>query len=50
MDPDPAVDVKSKEVKRACLHELTDYICNTKSVLTEPVYPELIKMVSDNIV
>jgi serine/threonine-protein phosphatase 2A regulatory subunit B' len=44
---DPVVDLKSKEVKRACLNELVDYITSTRGVLTEPVYPEMVRMVSD---
>ena len=46
---DPVADLKSKEVKRACLNELVDYISVTKSCLSEPVYPEIIAMVSYNI-
>jgi len=43
---DPVADLKSKEVKRACLNELVDYITATRGVLTEPVYPEIVKMAS----
>jgi len=43
---DPVSDLKSKEVKRACLNELVDYITATRGVLTEPIYPEVVKMVS----
>ena len=43
---DPVADLKSKEIKRACLNELVDYITATRGVLTEPVYPEIVKMVS----
>ncbi len=46
---DPVTDLKSKEIKRACLNEIVDYISVTKSCLTEPVYPEIIAMVSFNI-
>lgn len=46
---DPVVDLKSKEIKRACLNELVDYISVTKNCLSEPVYPEIIAMVSFNI-
>jgi serine/threonine-protein phosphatase 2A regulatory subunit B' len=46
---DPVTDLKSKEIKRACLNEMVDYITVTKSCLTEPVYPEIIAMVSFNI-
>ena len=43
---DPVADLKSKEIKRACLNELVDYITATRGVLTEGVYPEIVKMVS----
>jgi serine/threonine-protein phosphatase 2A regulatory subunit B' len=46
---DPVSDLKSKEIKRACLNELVDYISVTKSCLTDAVYPEIIAMVSYNI-
>ncbi|RNA34158.1 serine threonine- phosphatase 2A 56 kDa regulatory subunit alpha isoform [Brachionus plicatilis] len=46
---DPVTDLKSKEIKRACLNEIVDYISVTKSCLSEPVYPEIITMVSYNI-
>ena len=42
---DPVADLKSKEVKRACLNELVDYITATRGVLTEAAYPEVVKMV-----
>lgn len=42
---DPVSDLKSKEVKRACLNELVDYITATRGVLAEPVYPEVVRMV-----
>lgn len=43
---DPVADLKGKEVKRCTLNELVDYITGGRGVLTEPVYPEIIKMVS----
>ena len=42
---DPVSDIKSKEIKRASLNELVDYITATRGVLNEPVYPEIVKMV-----
>lgn len=42
---DPVSDLKSKEIKRACLNELVDYITATRNVLTEPTYPEIVRMV-----
>ncbi len=38
-------DLKSKEIKRACLNEIVDYITVTRNYLTENVYPEVITMV-----
>ena len=43
---DPVADLKSKEIKRASLNELVEYITATRGVLTEPVYPEIVKLVS----
>lgn len=43
---DPVSDLKGKEIKRATLNELVDYISAGRGVLTEPVYPEIIKMVT----
>ncbi len=43
---DPVADLKSKEIKRACLNELVDYITATRGVLTEAIYPEAVKLVS----
>ena len=42
---DPVSDLRGKEVKRATLHELLDYITSERGVLTEPVYPEIVRMV-----
>jgi serine/threonine-protein phosphatase 2A regulatory subunit B' len=38
-------DLKSKEIKRACLNEIVDYITVTRNCLTENIYPGLITMV-----
>lgn len=43
---DPLSELKGKEVKRAALTELLDYVTQNRSVITEPVYPEIINMVS----
>jgi serine/threonine-protein phosphatase 2A regulatory subunit B' len=42
---DPVADLKGKEIKRASLNDLVDYITAGRGVLTEPVYPEIIRMV-----
>lgn len=43
---DPVTDLKGKEIKRSTLNELVEYITAGRGVLTEPVYPEIIKMVN----
>lgn len=42
---DPMADLKGKEIKRSTLNELVEYVSTGRGVLTEPVYPEIIKMV-----
>jgi len=46
---DPVADLKGKEVKRASLTELVDYITAGRGVLTEPVYPEIIRTITSNL-
>ncbi|KAI1719877.1 protein phosphatase 2A regulatory B subunit (B56 family) domain-containing protein [Ditylenchus destructor] len=46
---DPVAQLKSKEIKRAALNELIDYITATKGAVVESLYPEVIRMVSKNI-
>ena len=43
---DPMTELKAKEIKRAALKEVLDYIASNKGVITEPVYPEVVRMVS----
>lgn len=43
---DPLSDLKWKEVKRAALHELVDYVSQNRNVVTEPVYEPACHMVS----
>lgn len=42
---DPMAELKGKEIKRDTLNELVDYISTSRGVLTENMYPEIIKMV-----
>lgn len=42
---DPVSDIKGKEIKRAALNDLSTYITHGRGVLTEAVYPEIIRMV-----
>lgn len=43
---EPLSDLKWKEVKRAALHEMVEYLSQHTGVVTENIYPEAIKMVS----
>jgi len=42
---DPLSDLKWKEVKRAALNEMVEYISTNRGVITEPIYPETVNMV-----
>ena len=42
---DPLSDLKYKEIKRAALNELVEYITHNRGVLSEAIYPEAIRMV-----
>lgn len=44
---DPISDLKGKEIKRAALNDLSTYITHGRGVLTEAVYPEIIRMVKE---
>ena len=43
---DPLSDLKWKEVKRAALNEMVEYITQNRGVVTDAIYPEAISMVS----
>ncbi|KAK2191934.1 hypothetical protein NP493_42g07023 [Ridgeia piscesae] len=45
---DTLSDLKWKEVKRAALNEMVEYITQNRGVLTEAIYPEAIEAVSCN--
>eukprot|EP00045_Choanoeca_perplexa_P004177 m.35996 g.35996 ORF g.35996 m.35996 type:complete len:538 (-) comp12437_c0_seq1:165-1778(-) len=42
-------DLKSKEIKRAALNELIEYITNNRKVLQEEYYPEIVDMFATNL-
>lgn len=42
---DSVTDLKSKEIKRATLNELVDYVSTNRGVLVETAYPEISNMV-----
>lgn len=44
---DPLSDLKWKEVKRAALSEMVEYITHSRNVITEPIYPEVVHVVSN---
>lgn len=43
---DSVTDLKSKEIKRATLNELVDYVSTNRGVLVESAYPDITDMVS----
>uniref|UniRef100_A0A669Q089 Serine/threonine protein phosphatase 2A regulatory subunit n=1 Tax=Phasianus colchicus TaxID=9054 RepID=A0A669Q089_PHACC len=46
---DPLSDLKFKEVKRAGLNEMVEYITHNRDVVTEAIYPEAVIMFSVNL-
>ena len=42
---DPLSDLKFKEVKRAGLNEMVEYITHSRDVVTEAIYPEAVTLV-----
>ena len=46
---DNSSDLRAKEIKRACLNELIEYISTNRGVLGEVIYQPIISMVATNI-
>ncbi|CAJ1076965.1 serine/threonine-protein phosphatase 2A 56 kDa regulatory subunit alpha isoform [Xyrichtys novacula] len=46
---DSVTDLKSKEIKRATLNELVEYVSTNRGVLVESTYPEITDMICTNI-
>uniref|UniRef100_A0A8C8SEA3 Serine/threonine protein phosphatase 2A regulatory subunit n=1 Tax=Pelusios castaneus TaxID=367368 RepID=A0A8C8SEA3_9SAUR len=46
---DSVSDLKSKEIKRATLNELVEYVTTTRGVIVESAYADIVKMISSNI-
>ena len=46
---DTLSDLKWKEVKRAALNEMVEYITQNRGILTEAIYPEAIEAVSSHL-
>ena len=44
---DPLSDLKWKEIKRAALNELVEYVTQNRGVVTDAIYPEAVQMVSN---
>lgn len=42
---EPLSDLKWKEVKRAALHEMVEYLSKESNVITEAIYAEALNMV-----
>ena len=43
---DPLSDLKWKEVKRAALTELVEYVTQNRAVIADSIYPIAVQMVS----
>ncbi|XP_075222490.1 serine/threonine-protein phosphatase 2A 56 kDa regulatory subunit gamma isoform-like isoform X2 [Lycorma delicatula] len=46
---DPLSDLKWKEVKRAALHEMVEYLSSQRGVITDNIYPEAVNMFAVNL-
>ncbi|XP_050666043.1 serine/threonine-protein phosphatase 2A 56 kDa regulatory subunit gamma isoform-like isoform X1 [Leptidea sinapis] len=46
---EPLSDLKWKEVKRAALLEMVEYVTTQQGVITEPIYPEAVNMFAINL-
>jgi serine/threonine-protein phosphatase 2A regulatory subunit B' len=44
---DPLSDLKWKEIKRAALNEMIDYITSNRGVITDSIYAEAVRMVNN---
>jgi len=42
---DPLSDLKWKEIKRAALNELVEYVTQNRGVITDAIYQEAVQMV-----
>ena len=47
---DPLSDLKYKEVKRAAITELVEFMTSQRGVITELIYPEAVAMVSTELI
>ncbi|CAG8460088.1 3770_t:CDS:10 [Ambispora gerdemannii] len=46
---DASAELQGKEIKRATLTELLEYITTNRGVITEPIYPEVVSMFAMNL-
>lgn len=42
---DPSCDLRGKEIKRQALQEMLEYVATTRNVITDQIYPDVIRMV-----
>ena len=42
---DPSFDLRGKEIKRQALQEMLEYVATTRGVITDSLYPDVIRMV-----
>lgn len=42
---DPSSDLRGKEIKRQALQDMLEYVATTRGVITDSLYPDVIRMV-----
>ncbi|KAG2225715.1 hypothetical protein INT45_011383, partial [Circinella minor] len=45
---DPSFDLRGKEIKRQALQEMLEYVATTRGVITDSLYPDVIRMFTVN--
>ncbi|KAL1930987.1 hypothetical protein VTP01DRAFT_10124 [Rhizomucor pusillus] len=45
---DPSCDLRGKEIKRQALQEMLEYVATTRNVITDQIYPDVIRMFTVN--
>ncbi|KAG0186487.1 hypothetical protein DFQ28_007717 [Apophysomyces sp. BC1034] len=46
---DASSDLKGKEIKRQALQEMLEYVATTRGTITDPIYPDVIRMFTVNL-
>ncbi|KAI9312429.1 phosphatase 2A regulatory B subunit-domain-containing protein [Dichotomocladium elegans] len=46
---DPSSDLRGKEIKRQALQDLVEYVATARGVITDPLYPDIVRMFTINV-